>query len=66
LGYVGDILLVWQESEKPGYRPAFCAESTHNALFSTERLRGIRGALIALGRWQRAKNQPITYRDVEI
>jgi hypothetical protein len=40
-------------------RELFSSESTHNARFSTGRLRGIRGALIASGRRQSAKKRPI-------
>jgi hypothetical protein len=45
---------------------SFCAQSTYNAFFSTGRLRSIRGASIAPGMRQSAKNQPITHRAVEI
>jgi hypothetical protein len=52
--------------QKPGVETRlFCAQSTYNAFFSTGR-RGIRGALIAQGRRQSAKNQPIIHQAVEI
>jgi hypothetical protein len=41
-------------------RPAFCAQSTYNAFFSTGRLRGIRGARIGRNRLGSARNPAIT------